>query len=106
MRGRPDWFGATSGATEQKYLRGGPRMREYLHRYGKRLSRWVPSEPNELAPEGEWGFDRSLVDDIVSLGARMTLRIIEIRFSEPESLGFVAASAYRLEHALMPCGPS
>ncbi|CAN7333070.1 hypothetical protein LJR230_001733 [Trinickia sp. LjRoot230] len=88
-------FGATGGATEDEYLYGGPRVRDHLHRYGSARPRWDPPEPNDTAPEAEWGFDAALRKDIFAIGARMNWRVVEIRFCEPESLSFVAAAIYR-----------
>ncbi|WP_217283286.1 hypothetical protein [Paraburkholderia sp. NMBU_R16] len=88
-------FGATGGATEDEYLRGGPRVREYLARYGCTRHRWEPPEPNDVAPEAEWGFDAALHDDIVELAQQMNWRVVEIRFRSPESMSFAAAAIYR-----------
>jgi hypothetical protein len=88
-------FGATGGATEHEYLRGGPRVRDYLARYGSTRSRWDPPEPNDTAPEAEWGFDSALIDELLAIGARMNWRIVEIRFREPEAASFVAARVCR-----------
>ncbi len=88
-------FGATGGATEHEYLHGGPRVRDYLARYGSARSRWDPPRPDDIAPEAEWGFDTALIDELLSIGARMNWRIVEIRFREPEAASFVAANIYR-----------
>lgn len=88
-------FGATGGATEHEYLHGGPRVRDYLARYGSTRSRWDPPEPDDIAPEAEWGFDAALVEELLAMGARMNWRIVEIRFREPEAASFVAANIYR-----------
>jgi hypothetical protein len=88
-------FGATGGATEDEYLHGGPRVREFLARYRSKYTRWQPPEPNDTAPEAEWGFDRALLDDLSSLAASMKWRIVEIRFREPEAMSFTAAAIYR-----------
>lgn len=88
-------FGATGGATEDEYLRGGPRVSEFLARYRSRYTRGQPPEPSETAPEAEWGFDRALLDDLLPLASSMNWRVVEIRFNEPEALSFAAAAIYR-----------
>jgi hypothetical protein len=88
-------FGATGGATEDEYLKGGPRVVEYLARYGIDRSRWEPPAPTELAPEAEWGYDDALTADIHALAREMNWRVVELVFCEPESFSFVCAAAYR-----------
>lgn len=87
-------FGATGGATENEYLHGGPRVRDYLTRYGRARSRWAPPEPNDVAPEAEWGFDAALADDVRALAAQAGWRVAEIRFRDPEALSPLAASIH------------
>ncbi|TCK33656.1 hypothetical protein B0G84_7945 [Paraburkholderia sp. BL8N3] len=88
-------FGATGGATEDEYLRGGPRVTEYLARYGIDRTRWDPPAPTEATPEAEWGYDNALTADINALADEMNWRAVEFSFFEPESFSFVAAAAYR-----------
>ncbi|CAD6563049.1 hypothetical protein ACFQ3P_41500 [Paraburkholderia sabiae] len=88
-------FGATGGATEDEYLRGGPSVRAYLARYGIARTRWDPPEPNDIAPEAEWGFEETLTRDLESLAVQMQWRIVELRYTEPECLSFVTAAVYR-----------
>ena len=88
-------FGATGGATEDEYHHGGPRVEEYLARYGIRRRQWQPPQPDEDAPEAEWGFDPALMEDIARLAEERRWRLVEIGFREPEALSFVTAATYR-----------
>jgi len=88
-------FGATGGATEDEYLEGGPRVRDLLSRYRSRWDRWHPPEPNDVAPEAEWGFDGSLADDLATLARARNWRVVELRYREPEALSFATAAICR-----------
>lgn len=88
-------FGATGGATEDEYLHGGARVREYLARYGRARTHWRPPEPNDVSPEAEWGFDTALADDVAALARQMDWRVVRINFYEPEALSFAAAAIHR-----------
>ena len=57
-------FGAVGGATIDEYFEGGPRVADYLARYGSERERWSPPPSNDRAPEAEWGFDEGLESDI------------------------------------------
>ncbi|WP_197732891.1 hypothetical protein [Paraburkholderia pallida] len=88
-------FGATGGATEDEYQRGGERVRTFLERHHSMRSRWEPPAANLRAPEAEWGFDTALRGDLAALAASMDWRLVEIRFEEPEALSFATAHVYR-----------
>lgn len=88
-------FGAMGGATLEEYFRGGPRARSYFARYRSRRERWEPPEPNDEAPEAEWGFEPELRADLVALAREREWRLVTIRFEEPEELSIVAARLHR-----------
>ncbi|MGF6478668.1 hypothetical protein [Paraburkholderia sp. JPY419] len=88
-------FGAAGGATREEYFGGGPRVREYLARYGSARTRWDPPSPDAPAPEAEWGFDMSLLDSLRALAQQADWRLVEFRFEEPESLSFFAFDTLR-----------
>lgn len=88
-------FGAQGGLTAEEYLHGGPRVRTFLARYGARRDRWTPPEPNDVAPEAEWGFDPALLDDLRPLAHTMGWRLRHVRFEHAEQLSWLAAAIYR-----------
>jgi hypothetical protein len=62
-------FGALGGATADEMHAGGPRVAEYLRRYGSHRTKWDPPEADVMAPEAEWGFVSSLGDDVIAYSA-------------------------------------
>jgi hypothetical protein len=88
-------FGAVGGATVEEYFQGGERVRAYFQRYGVNRTRWEPPEPNDEAPEAEWGFEPSLLDDIRALADEAGWRVVRISFEEPETFSFLTAAIYR-----------
>jgi len=88
-------FGAVGGATVEEYFRGGERVRAYFERYGVNRTRWEPPEPNDEAPEAEWGFEPSLLNDIRVLADEMGWRVVQISFEDPEAFSFLTAALYR-----------
>ncbi|MEB3372175.1 hypothetical protein [Saccharopolyspora mangrovi] len=88
-------FGALGGADEQEYFTGGPRVREFLRRYGSEHGCWNPPRPDERRPEAEWGFEPQLLDDLDALG--FPLR--RLQFSHPEDLSPAVAGLHRSWYA-------
>lgn len=88
-------FGALGGASEQEYFNGGPRVAEYLARYGVDRDRWQPPEPNARLPEAEWGFDPALLPELRELAADQNWTLLELSYEHPEDLSFVTAEIYR-----------
>ncbi|MEU6041416.1 hypothetical protein ABZ801_39115 [Actinomadura sp. NPDC047616] len=90
------WFqnGAPGGATPREFHEGGPRVADYLARYGSPYRRWEAPEPDTDAPEAEWGFQDSLLRslaDALPEGADWK----RLRFGEPEDLSPAVADLYR-----------
>lgn len=87
-------FGALGGATEDEFLHGGPRVEDYLTRYGSHRRRWDPPEADEEVPEAEWGFEPSLAEDLLATGRR----VVRLAFDEPEHPSPLVADLYRAWH--------
>jgi hypothetical protein len=49
-------FGAVGGLEADEYFQESDRIADYLARYHVKRKRWSPPEPNDRAPEAEWGF--------------------------------------------------
>ncbi|MGN9807066.1 hypothetical protein [Micromonospora sp. L32] len=88
-------FGAVGGMSPQEYRAGGPRVAEYLHRYGAPVSRWQAPPPDAESPEAEWGFEPALHDDIAAFANRHGYRVSRLVFDEPEDLSPMIADLYR-----------
>ena len=88
-------FGAVGGLEANEYFQRSERVRDYLARYRSKCDQWNPPEPNDTAPEAEWGFDRALLDDIAQLARTQGWRVVVLDFEDPESLSWLAAWIYR-----------
>jgi hypothetical protein len=87
--------GATGGIEPEEYLHGSERVAEYLERYGSPHRRWDYGEPNDEAPEAEWGFEPAMRDDITRFAAEHGFRVERLAFTEPEDLSPAVADLYR-----------
>ncbi|MFC7343969.1 hypothetical protein [Saccharopolyspora griseoalba] len=88
-------FGALGGASEAEYHEGGPRVSDLLRRYGAARTGWDPPQPDERAPEAEWGFDPALLDDLRDATGANGLAFRRLRFGEPEELSPPVAELHR-----------
>lgn len=88
-------FGTVGGASEQEYFAGGPRVAEYLARYGVDLDQWQPPISDAQMPEAEWGFDPALLPELRELAADQRWTLLELGYTHPEDLSFVTAEIYR-----------
>lgn len=88
-------FGALGGATVEEMHRGGPRVAEYLKRYGSSRRKWEPPAPDALAPEAEWGFDQALGDDVMRYAEQRRLTVRRLQFEQPEDMSPLVADLYR-----------
>ncbi len=84
------------GATRpQEYFHGGPRVAEYLRRYGIRRRKWDPPLPDAIRPEAEWGFEPALREDVIRFARRHGYRVCRVTFSDPETPSPFVADLYR-----------
>ncbi|HET6158582.1 MAG TPA: hypothetical protein VFE34_09575 [Dongiaceae bacterium] len=88
-------FGAVGGIEAEEYFRDSDRMRAYLARYRASRTRWDPPEPNDVAPEAEWGFEPALLRDLSSLAESCGWRLVRIRFEDPEAFSLMTAAIHR-----------
>lgn len=88
-------FGGVGGATPEEYFHGGPRVRDFLRRYGAERLAWDPPEPDVEGPEAEWGFEPQLADDVERFAAEHGFRVLRLVFDQAGSLSPVVADMYR-----------
>ncbi|MDQ3938809.1 MAG: hypothetical protein M3253_09050, partial [Chloroflexota bacterium] len=92
-------FGGMGATTPEEYFAGSPRIADFLERYGARVRKWDPPAADGEYPEGEWGFEESIVDDVEELARRRGHRVRRISFLEPEDLSGLVAALYRSWYA-------
>ena len=88
-------FGALGGCTADEMHHGGPRVAEYLRRYGSHRTKWDPPAANLRAPEAEWGFAPSLGRDVLAYAAERACSVRRLVFEEPEAMSPLVADLYR-----------
>jgi len=88
-------FGALGGATSEEMHRGGPRVAEYLRRYGSHRAKWDPPSANLRAPEAEWGFAPPLGRDVLAYAAERACSVRRLVFEEPEAMSPLVADLHR-----------
>jgi hypothetical protein len=87
--------GALGGATPEEFRDGGPRVEDYLARYGSPFRRWEAPQSDGLSPEAEWGFQDDLLDSLGEVAGSIGAVLRRLRFTEPEALSPVVADLYR-----------
>lgn len=87
--------GGLGGATEDEYLHGGPRVREFLERYDAPVREWDSPVPDGESPEAEWGYEPALTEDILRFAAHHGFKVKRLVFQEPEDLSPLVANFYR-----------
>src|SRR5207248_7706076 len=73
----------------------GPRVADYLRRYGSHRSRWEGPPPDGESPEAEWGFEPALRADLARLAGRRGYRLCRLTFPTPDALSPPTAELYR-----------
>lgn len=87
--------GGAGATTPAEFYSGGPRMAEFLRRYGSRAERLASPEPDGERAEAEWGLEPSLAWDALSLAERGSWTSAQLRFTEPDDLSPLVAELYR-----------
>ncbi|TDD41487.1 hypothetical protein E1286_32615 [Nonomuraea terrae] len=90
--------GALGGATPEEYAHGGPRVADYLRRYGSPRRAWDYPPADGERPEAEWGFEPELLGELEKLAERNGWRLARLRFGEPEDLSPAVADLHRSWH--------
>ncbi|MCW3819745.1 hypothetical protein ONA91_35450 [Micromonospora sp. DR5-3] len=88
-------LGAVGGMPPEEYRTGGPRVADYLRRYGAAVSGWQAPPADADSPEAEWGFEPVLRDDITAFADRHGFRTTRLMFDQPEDLSPPIADLYR-----------
>jgi hypothetical protein len=88
-------FGALGGADAEEFLHGGPRVENYLLRYGSHRLRWEPPAPDADRPEAEWGYDERLGVELEQFASRHGFRLQRLIDKLPHDLSPLVADLYR-----------
>ncbi|MGD9615137.1 MAG: hypothetical protein AB7H90_21900 [Alphaproteobacteria bacterium] len=96
--------GAYGGADPCEYQCGGKRVSEFLRRQGSVKRRWVAPDPDEEAPEAEWGFSEALGAEIEAFGRRHGFRVVRIEFVQPGDPSPLVADLHRWWYARRGAG--
>jgi hypothetical protein len=99
-------FGAVGGPTVDEYFHGSERVALYLRREHARRDRWDAPEPDELAPEAEWGYAPELDAEITQLASERGWRLRRIVFEEPMAPSPLVADLYRWWYRQRGLGPN
>lgn len=87
--------GGYGGAEPEEYLHGGPRVAEQLAKVGVKQRHWVSPEPDDRAPESEWGYASEIEEDIERFARKNGCRLVRITFYRPEHASPMVADLYR-----------
>jgi hypothetical protein len=88
-------FGALGGMDAEEFHSGSARVAEYLRRYGAGRTRWDPPEPDEEAPEAEWGAASVMSAEIAGFAAAHGHPLSTVAFEDPEELSPPVAELLR-----------
>jgi hypothetical protein len=88
-------FGALGGVSEEEYHDSGERIAEYLEAEGSHRRNWRPPETDARRPEGEWGWDPTLADDVEGLARRNGYTLRRLVVEEPQDLSPMVADFHR-----------
>lgn len=88
-------FGCLGGVPEEEYYDSGERITEFLRQEGSPFRSWDPPEPDGRRPDGEWGWDPALGEDISRLIAQENLGRRRLVQSEPQDASGFVAELYR-----------
>lgn len=88
-------FGCLGGLPEEEYVAGSERVADFLQAEGSEHRRWDAPEPTERAPDGEWGFDPALNQDVQGFAAEGGWRRRRLYQNEPQDASAFIAELYR-----------
>lgn len=88
-------FGCLGGMPEEEYSAGSQRLNDFLEAEGSKHRSWDAPEPTGRAPDGEWGFDPALGEDVDRLAAEAGWRRRRLYQNEPQDASAFIAELYR-----------
>lgn len=88
-------FGCLGGLPEEEYSAGSQRISDFLKAEGSEHRTWDAPEPTGRAPDGEWGFDPALGEDVDRAAAESGWRRRRLHQNEPQDASAFIAELYR-----------
>ena len=83
------------GATADEYHHGSERVKKYLEDHRSHVSRWTPPKPDAERPEAEWGFEKTLDEDLLEFAERHRFQVRRFSFDQPEHFSPLVADFYQ-----------
>ena len=88
-------FGCLGGIPEEEFHAPGERIAAFLEQEGSAYRRWDPPQPTGRRPDGEWGWDPALGEDIARFAERAALQRRRLVQNEPQDASAFIAELYR-----------
>lgn len=92
-------LGGAGGVTAEEYLNGSDRVARFLEREGSHMRRWHSPAADGRTPEGEWGFEEEMGQEVIQLARDVGGRVVRLSFDDPEDLSPMVADFYRWWYA-------
>ncbi len=88
-------LGGAGGVTPDEYLYGSERVARFLENQGSDVRKWDAPPADSITPEGEWGFQPEMGDEVIALARKAGGRVVRIVFEDPEDMSPLVADFYR-----------
>ena len=88
-------LGGAGGVSPEEYLHGSDRVARFLEEQGSSVRRWEAPPTDGMTPEGEWGFQPELGEEVVALARKVGGKVMRVSFDDPEDMSPLVADFYR-----------
>lgn len=94
-------FGGMGGTTAEEYYSGSEKITRFLKMQKASVHQWDAPDPDEEAPEAEWGFEPALLQDIREMAKKESIPITKVTFNHPQDTSPLIADLYRWWYPLI-----
>lgn len=88
-------FGCLGGLPEEEYHTGSTRITQFLGQQNSSFTAWSPPDMTERTPDGEWGWDPALGDDVDRLIHEQGWERRRLHQNEPQDASAFIAELFR-----------
>jgi hypothetical protein len=88
-------YGGLGTYLPDEYYHGSKRIKTFLKDVKSQVDHWDLPEPDMDGPEAEWGFDKTLMQDITDMAKSKGYKVSEITFEHPQDISPNIAELYR-----------